>query len=237
MLCDLGAVTSLRAMSQTPEQKIVEHVLDAIADQKLRAGTKLGEQSLSEIFSCNRTQVRRALATLTGYQVVEHLPNRGAYVATPSAADAREVFEARRAIEATICKNAVQFANSGDFARLSAHLEQEAAANAAENRALAIRLSRRFHLMLADLGRNAVLGRYLGELTMRTSLVIGLYGSSPRSLCAVAEHRGILSAIEARDEGLACERLETHLRHIEESVAFDAAPRARGALSALLGPA
>ncbi|MCB1353877.1 MAG: GntR family transcriptional regulator [Rhodobacteraceae bacterium] len=223
-------------MSQSPEQQIVEHVLDAIADQKLRAGTKLGEQSLSEIFSCNRTQVRRALATLTGYHVVEHLPNRGAYVATPSEADARHVFEARRAIEMTICKNVVQFANPADHARLRANLAQEHEANGAGNRALAIRLSRQFHLILAEVGRNPVLSQYLEELTMRTSLVLGLYGSDQRSLCAVDEHAGILDAIERRDEAAVCREIEAHLRHIEAAVDFAGAPKPRGALSSLLGP-
>ncbi len=223
-------------MSQSPEQKIVEHILDAIAEQKLRAGTKLGEQSLSDIFSCNRTQVRRALAKLTGYKVVEHLPNRGAYVATPSEQDARDVFEARRAIEATICKNVVQFANSSDFGRLREHLELETVANAAGNRADAIRLSRQFHLILAEIGRNDVLFRYLGELTMRTSLVLGLYSRDQRDLCGADDHQKILQAIEARDETLACRRLDAHLRHIEHSVDFDRAPTVRGALSALLGP-
>ena len=107
----------------------------------------------------------------------------------------------------TICKNVVQFANPADHARLRANLAQEHEANGAGNRALAIRLSRQFHLILAEVGRNPVLSQYLEELTMRTSLVLGLYGSDQRSLCAVDEHAGILDAIERRDEAAVCREI------------------------------
>jgi DNA-binding GntR family transcriptional regulator len=222
-------------MTTAPENRIVEHVLDAIADQKLRAGTKLGEQSLSEIFSCNRTQVRRALATLTGYQVVEHLPNRGAFVATPTEADARDVFEARRAIEATICANVVRNAKPADYEALGAHLEHEKRATAEGNRPEAIRLSRGFHLILARVGGNSVLTRYLEELTMRTSLILGLYADSTESLCAPDEHARILDALIGGDTDAAGRLLDAHLRHIEARLVFDGARKPLGALSALLG--
>ncbi len=56
-------------MDKPLETLIVDSILDAIADQRLRAGTKLGEQALSDIFACNRAHVRRALSMLTGWQV------------------------------------------------------------------------------------------------------------------------------------------------------------------------
>ena len=215
---------------------IVDSILDAIADQRLPAGTKLGEQALSDLFHCNRVLVRRALAQLTAYQVVEHLPNRGAYVATPTPEDARNVFQARRAIETTICRNAVRQATAEDVARLRRHLAEEAAAHGREQRPAAIRLSRQFHLLLAEIGRNPVLTRYLEELTMRSSLILGLYARQSGTLCADDEHARIVAAIEARDEAGALNLLDTHLRHIEAGVDFDDVPPPTGALSAILRP-
>ncbi|WP_171060457.1 GntR family transcriptional regulator [Poseidonocella sp. HB161398] len=221
-------------MTTTPEQIIVDSILDSIADQKLRAGTKLGEQSLSEIFSCNRTQVRRALATLTGYQVVEHIPNRGAFVVTPSERGARDVFQARQAIELTICENVAQSENLPDFAPLYENIEAEGRAIASGNRPEAIRLSRKFHLILAALGENSVLERYLEELTMRSSLILGLYGGDTESQCASEDHRRIVAALEARDTQAAQSEMRTHLRHIEAAVDFSGARKPTGALSGLL---
>lgn len=221
-------------MDKPLETLIVDSILDAIADQRLRAGTKLGEQALSDIFDCNRAHVRRALSMLTGWQVVDHLPNRGAYVATPTPQDARDVFQARRAIETTICRNAVRLADAQDLADLQAHLAAEDAARGQDNRPVAIRLSRGFHILLARIGRNPVLARYLDELTMRSSLIIGLYAQGHATLCAEDEHAGIVAAIAARDEARALSLLDTHLRHIEAGIRFDDALPVTGALSAAL---
>ena len=221
-------------MDKPLETLIVDSILDAIADQRLRAGTKLGEQALSDIFDCNRAHVRRALSMLTGWQVVDHLPNRGAYVATPTPQDARDVFQARRAIETTICRNAVRLADAQDLADLHAHLAAEDAARGQDNRPVAIRLSRGFHILLARIGRNPVLARYLDELSMRSSLIIGLYAQGHATLCAEDEHAGIVAAIAARDEARALSLLDTHLRHIEAGIRFDDALPVTGALSAAL---
>jgi len=163
---------------------------------------------------------RRALATLTAWQVVEHLPNRGAYVSTPTVEDARNIFQARRAIETTICRNVVRNATDEDIAALRAHLHEEHACKASD-RSVVIRLTRGFHLLLARLGGNPVLTRYMEELTMRSSLIIGLYGTAQSALCNDDEHREIVDAIEARDEKATLAALDEHLRGIEHQINFD----------------
>lgn len=220
-------------MNTPTDTLIVDSILDAIADQRLRAGTKLGEQALSDIFDCNRAHVRRALATLTAWQVVEHLPNRGAYVATPTVEDARDVFQARRAIETTICRNVVRRATADDIARLRAHLAMECSAKASD-RAATIRLTRDFHTLLAQLCGNHVLERYMEELTMRSSLIVGLYGIGDALHCAEEEHTSIVDAIEAGNEERALSALDTHLREIEQRINFRDQPAAPDALTAAL---
>jgi len=223
-------------MSETQESMIVEHVLDAISDQRLRAGTKLGEQALSDLFSCNRAHVRRALATLSAYQVVDLIPNRGAFVSTPSEDEARDIFQARRAIEATIIRNVVRRADDPDLAALRSHLTHEDAVRQENDRPKAIRASRAFHMLLARIGRNSVLEKYLSELTMRTSLIIGLYGTNKASLCADDEHRHIVDSIAARDEARAQDLVDHHLRHIENEIEFGSQSPRIGPLSFILQP-
>ena len=224
-------------MKPAAETVIVDTILDAISDQRLRAGTKLGEQALSELFSCNRTQVRRALATLTGYHVVEHVPNRGAFVATPTAVEAGEVFEARRAIEATIARNAAARATEADIAGLRAHLAQETGLPAGGDRPEAIRLSRAFHLELARIAGNRVLAQYLSDLTLRTSLIIGLYGRSRTALCGADDHTGIVEALASGDSEGTAERARAHLHRIEAGIDVTAVPPHSGPLASILpGP-
>ena len=208
-------------MTTTSEQAIVQHILEAIAEHRLKAGTKLGEQALSDIFSCNRANVRRALLTLSARKVVELKPNRGAFVAIPTPAEARNVFQARRAIEKTVVRNVVGNAERRDITRLRTHTESERAARASGNRREAIRLSGEFHRILGEIGKNDVLAGFLKELVLRSSLIIGLYASASAPLCEDHDHRDIVDAIDGGDEVRAIDLIDAHLRHLEASIRFE----------------
>ncbi|MGQ7845289.1 GntR family transcriptional regulator [Granulosicoccus sp. 3-233] len=210
-------------MAQAPEQSIVGGVLEAIAEHRLKAGVKLGEQDLCEIYHCNRAHVRRALATLEAQKVVKLEPNRGAFIATPTPEEARNVFQARRAIELVIARNVLRLAGPEDIARLRDHVEQEHAARQSSERRDAIRLSGRFHLILGEMCGNEVLDEFLNELVMRSSLIISMYSASQAPLCGDEEHARIVDAIEAGEESVLMERIEHHLRHLEHSIAIEPA--------------
>ena len=213
-------------MSELVEDLIVNAVLDAIAEQRLPAGTKLGEQPLSDLFSCNRANVRRALATLAAQHVVELRPNRGAFVMTPSPQEARDVFQARRAIESTIARQAAGRASDEDIAFLRANIRDEAQARAAGDKPAELRASRQFHMRLAQIAGNLVLERFLSELTMRSTLILGLYSATGSSSCAADEHDRIVDALEAGDGGELIRLADIHLRHLEAGLNFDAPPAA-----------
>src|SRR3989475_11872460 len=90
------------ARNATIDHVVYDGIHRAILEQRLPPGTKLGEESLSSLFDVSRARVRRILLRLAHDKSVELRPNRGAYVAQPSAQDAREAFTARRIVEAHI---------------------------------------------------------------------------------------------------------------------------------------
>ena len=204
-----------------PDEAIVRGVLEAIAEHRLRAGTKLGEQALSDIYQCSRANVRRALLSLSAKKVVDLRPNRGAFVATPTPEEAHNVFQARRAIERTTVRNAVRVVSEQD------HAEREGKARRGGNRPEAIRLSGEFHLVLGDVSGNDVLAGFLRELVLRSSLIIGLYARHSAPLCEDHDHLDIVDAITARDEALAVDRIDHHLRDLETSIRFDEEPESQ----------
>ena len=212
-------------MTDSPEDMIVASIIEAVAEQRLPAGTKLGEQALSELFDCNRANVRRALASLAAQQVVELIPNRGAYVTTPSPDEAREVFQARRAVERTIARNATRHASEDRIADLRRNIVEEREARAAGDRPRELRASRQFHMYIAGLAANRILERFLFELTMRTTLIIGLYGAGGQSSCAEDEHDRIVDALELGDSDRLVALMDEHLRHLEEGLRFDSPAR------------
>ena len=83
-------------------------------------------------------------------QIVDLHSNRGAYVASPTPEQAREVFEARRSIEPNVARLAVERAKKADIADLKRHLAEESAAQKRGDRRQTIGLSGQFHVKLAQ---------------------------------------------------------------------------------------
>ncbi len=211
-------------MLAQPETQIVDAVLNAISEQRLPAGAKLGEQALSELFNCNRANVRRALASLAAKQVVELRPNRGAFVATPSVQEAKEIFQARRAIERTVARQAVRRVGDKDIEYLRSNIAAETEARERRDKPTELRLSQQFHMYLAQLSGNRVLERFLGELTMRSTLILGMYPGAGHSCSNCDDHVGIVDALMARNEELLLRLTDEHLRHLEAGLNFDLPP-------------
>jgi DNA-binding GntR family transcriptional regulator len=199
------------------DSAIVERVFAAVMEHKLPPGAKLAENALCEAFKTSRAQIRRVLVVLAGRGVVTLHPNRGAYVSSPSSTEAREVFEARRAIERSVVLSAAAI-DVRVLDELRANSRAGAAAEALGDRRESIRLSGQFHIRLAEIAGNSVLTKYLAELVARTSLIIGLYGSSRARTCSEAEHDTLLDALAVGDKQRAADLMEKHLHHIEEAL-------------------
>ena len=189
-------------------------------EQKLAAGAKLPEAPLCEAFDCSRTQIRRVLIVLAERGVVTLHPNRGAFVASPDAEEARNVFAARRAIERSIALAAAARIDAATLAELRANARADGAAEARGDRSESIRLSGQFHLRLAEAAGNAVLTKFLEELVARTSLIIGLYGSRATHSCSEDEHEALVAALADGDGARAADLMDRHLLHIERLLAI-----------------
>ena len=197
------------------EEDIVDRIFEAVVEQRLPPGTKLSESALCEAFGVGRMRIRRALLLLSSREVVDLHVNRGAFVASPTPRQAREVFEARMTLEPTIARLAVERATAEDIANLTAHLVKEHAAHHEHSRQEAIRLSGQFHLLLAQIAANSVMLRMMKELVTRTSLIIGIFGAPSVANCRDDDHERILRAFKARDGQAAADLMAEHLRVIE----------------------
>lgn len=200
------------------EESIVDRIFEAVVEQRLPPGTKLSESALCEAFGVGRMRIRRALLLLSSREVVDLQANRGAFVASPTPQQAREVFEARLTLEPTIARLAVERATAEDIANLTAHLVKEHAAHHEHSRQEAIRLSGQFHLLLAQVAANSVMLRMMKELVTRTSLIIGIFGAPSVANCRDDDHERILHAFNARDGQAAADLMAEHLREIEGSL-------------------
>jgi DNA-binding GntR family transcriptional regulator len=197
---------------------VVERIVAAVMEQRLPPGAKLPEGALCAAFECSRTQIRRVLVVLAERGVVALHMNRGAFVKSPNAGEARDVFEARRAIERSFVLSAAARADPSALKELRANVVAGAAAEARRDLPESIRLTGEFHIRLAEVAGNSVLTKFLEELVARTSLIIGLYGSHSVRSCAEAEHAALIEALAEGDGARAAELMGGHLRHIERAL-------------------
>jgi len=215
------------------EGRIYQSVFEAVMNQRLAPGTKLPEAQLCELFSVSRSLVRKVLQRLAHDQILELRPNKGAVVASPTPAQTRQIFEARRALEAAIIRIAVGHATVTDLADLRQRMQHEHAAMHRFDQPAWARLASSFHLRLAELAGNEMLQRYLTELVSRCSLIVALYEPPGNACCEHEEHVALVDCIARRDADAAVRLMEEHLLVLERNLRLQPPGAARSLASML----
>lgn len=210
-----------RGAKETPADDVHDRIVAAVFEHRLAPGTKLVEDRLAVIFGTSRSRIRSVLARLAHEQIVRLEPNRGAFVAAPSPAEAREIFESRRLIEPGIVRRLVDAIDRHGIDRLRTLVRDEAKARAANDRHAIIRLSGEFHMLMGELAGNAFLAKAIRELATLTCLIIFLYDAPSVPSCHGDEHAEILDAIARKDAQRAMRLMLHHLDHVEQSLALE----------------
>ncbi|MBX9738760.1 MAG: GntR family transcriptional regulator [Beijerinckiaceae bacterium] len=202
------------------DAQIYRKIFDSVMSQRLPPGTKLPESSLCELFGVSRSVVRRVLQRLAHDHIVELRPNRGAIIATPTPDETRQIFEARRALEAGLVRLATRNATPEDFESLRAQLRDEHEAMHRSDQPSWARLASAFHLRLAALARNDILEAYLKEIVSRCSLIVAVYEPWGNASCEHDEHAAIVDCMEAGDADGAIRLMEEHLIELERNISL-----------------
>ncbi|KAI3590870.1 Transcriptional regulator, GntR family [Cupriavidus sp. U2] len=197
---------------------IYQDLLNAIMEHRLLAGTKLVEERLCEVTGASRARIRQVFARLAHEKLVTLVPNRGAFISSPSIEEARQVFQARRLVEPELAGLLANTANATQIRSLRRHIRQEDDARTRGDRAAVIRLSGEFHIVLAEMAGNAILEKLIREMVSLTCLIITLYDRPGAPACPEDEHRVLVDAIEQRNAAQAQAVMAEHLAHIESSL-------------------
>lgn len=205
----------------------------AIIEQALEPGAKLPEDAIGERFGVSRTLVRHALGRLAGEGLVELRRNHGAAVAKPSWDEARDIFAVRLGLERLVVSTLAGQLTAEQATRLRRHVKEEETARGS-NEPLSIRLAGEFHILLADMTGNALLARYVGEVTSRSGLILALYGRPHSSECAVSEHRAIIDALDSGNAQRANTLMQEHLDAVAGRALIQMKPQKRRDLRDIL---
>lgn len=198
-----------------PADDLYTRIFDAILEQRIHAASRFTEDSLAQMFSARRSDIRGVLTQLFHQQIIVLRTNHRPRVAAPDAEQTRQTLHARRLTEITLVRLACQQPCPQDLKRLRALIDSERQCTA---RGPAIRLSGEFHLQLAEMAGNAPLAHFLGSLVPLTSLAIAQFDAQAEGYCTWQAHAAIADAVE-RGDATAAEILMTrHLDHLEQAL-------------------
>lgn len=191
-----------------------EALRNAIVSLELPPGYRLRERELIERLAVSRTTVREALRELESEGLVTVIPQRGAVVATLSARETADLYEARVAIEALVVRRFVERAPDPAIAELREAVEEftTLSERGGEIREM-LAAKDRFYDVLVRGASSPPLQQLLGSLQARVrQLRATSLSQDGRPKQAAQELRELLEAIAARDVD-AAERLSSaHVR-------------------------
>ncbi len=209
-----------QASDERDESSMQRRLADAIYEHRIPPGTKLPEIDLCRIFGVTRGDVRKVLSRLAAEQLIELIPNRGAFVARPSVEETREVYELRRILESGVVRCLARH-NHGSHRwldKVRRQIAEEREANRVGDTPRYIRLAGKFHLDLAAATGNSALEHQLKRVVSQTSLMVALYDLPGTNTCSFHEHLEILDAVEAGDYAKAESLMDEHLLGCERQL-------------------
>jgi DNA-binding GntR family transcriptional regulator len=200
----------------SPRIEIAHEALkQAILERALQPGTKLPEDEIGAHFSMSRTLVRAVLARLQAEGLVDARPKRTATVALPTLAEARDVFEVRRTLEAEVVRLVIKRWKPAFGAELEGLVREEDAARERGEEHVWGRLAGEFHIRLAKLSGNALIAKYMAELVTRCSLILAVFGRPHLHDGGADEHAQIIAALRSGNAETAVAIMDHHMGEVE----------------------
>ena len=188
---------------------------EAIIKNQFKSGERLMETELADEMMVSRTPVREAVRKLQSEGYVVMLPRKGTYVTSLTIQDVNDVFEIRGALESMAAVLASERASEEEIADIKRFIDEEAVLWDSTDLARTIRSDIQFHSMVYRASKNTKIESLINDLREQTQRLRSSTLSRPGRLrFALAEHRQILAAIEARDAESA---REASISHVERS--------------------
>lgn len=190
----------------------------AILSRDLKPGMKLPEETIATGFSVNRVVVRAVLNRLHSESLVDIHKNRGAYVASPSAKEADDIFDLRTVLEKEVVARLAMTITPEQIKQLESQVVSHREAFRAGQYPTSRHSAEQFHLRMAEMVENKVLSSMLGKLITRSALVLRPYNQQSATECGIDEHEDILEAMRRRDPAAAAAAMGRHFEHIVERI-------------------
>ena len=189
----------------------MRHVRQAILRGDIRSNEPLRQDKLANELGVSKVPVREALAQLKAEGLVTYKSNRGAFVTALSAAEAREIYLMRIALETIALQHAIPNMSKADVARARSALM---VIDAEEDVSQWGELNWEFHAAIYRHAQMPYLLSMIEMLHVNVTRYVTLYlDQMAHQTRSQAEHYVLLSACANKDVPTAINTLQTHLTH------------------------
>lgn len=172
----------------------------AIVTGEIPGGVPLDEFELSEAYELGRTPTREALKRLAVERFVLWMPRRPPIVAEMSVQDVKKLFEARAALEESVCRITALRVTDAQIERLFGLCDQLGEALRAGDYYAAVETDYELHNQMAQGSANRYLANAIANLNSGAlRLWFQTFEQNPDADSAEAAHRRIIEALATGD--------------------------------------
>ncbi|MGR3320333.1 MAG: GntR family transcriptional regulator [Pseudooceanicola sp.] len=195
---------------------VYEKLYTAIASMELPPGTPMSELTLTEEFGVSRTPIREALQRLAKEKLVEIVPKSGTFVGRIPISALIEAIVARRALEATTVRNAVQRATPDDIARLRDQLAEQRSLAEAGDLTRFHAADEAFHAAIAEVAGYPGIWDIIRSLKIQVDRYRQLtLPQTGRLEKVLREHTAVVDAMAVGEADRAARAMEEHLDKLQ----------------------
>ncbi len=201
-----------QSKKENSDDSVYSKLKTAIRKKYIKQGSQLVEASLAQQLGVSRTPVRSAIKKLEAEGLVNIIPNRGAFVITPTRREIEETFLVRAQLEIMACKLAATVATPKQIEELEKLTQLETEILSDRNLDAYYELNDTLHLKIAEFSGNNILCSYIKKLLEKTRIYLILYDPFFKlEYSPTLEHKAIVDAIANKDPKRAAKTIEEHI--------------------------
>ncbi len=205
----------MSAVSLSPRalyEEVAELLRQRIFSRELEPGSWIDELKIAEDYGISRTPLREALKVLAAEGLVTMKVRRGAYVTEVNEKDLVDIYHLLGLLESDATGVVAERATDEQLRELqNLHESLEASA---QDRDRFFEINERFHMRLLEIADNRWRNQMVADL--RKVMKLNRHHSllkSGRIEESLAEHRAVMTALQARDGAAATQRMLAHFRN------------------------
>jgi DNA-binding GntR family transcriptional regulator len=208
----MGEAAGFSLRRESTVDQIANELIAMILRGEYRPGQAIKESPLAASLGVSRNTVREAVRVLEQSGLVRYEMHHGGVVCEPSPDEVRELYDVRLLLEPAGIARAALPDGLGPLRHAMRGLEEAAESEQVET---IVARDLDFHRAIAALAGNGrvdkIFARLTNELRFYVTVLQLTDREQDRPKLVVAEHRAILSALEAGDRDLATELLVEHI--------------------------